>query len=105
MGVVWFPHSHRKPIYPVGCKRCKMAATRSKSSSVEKQSRMPNDGDFVSLSTVNELMKAQETALKSFFTTFIENNNKRVDKLIEDYKELTLALNTLRLKSTILRRR
>ena len=66
---------------------------------------MPNDGDFVSLSTVNELMKAQETALKSFFTTFIENNNKRVDKLIEDYKELTLALNTLRLKSMILRRR
>ena len=69
-----------------------MAATHSKSSSAEKQSRMPNDDDFVSLSTVNELMKAQETALKSFFTTFIENNNKRVDKLIEDYKELTISL-------------
>lgn len=64
-------------------------STRSKSSSSEKMSQ---DGDLVSLTLVRELMKTQESIMKSFFATFVENTNKRFDKLIEEVQEIKTSL-------------
>ena len=66
-----------------------MASTRSKSSSGEKPS---NDGDFISLSIVKELMKAQEATMKSLFNAFVENSNKRIDNLTEKVKGVIVSL-------------
>ena len=66
-----------------------MASTRSKSSSGEKPS---NDGDFISLSIVKELMKAQEATMKSLFNAFVENSNKRIDNLTEKVKGAIVSL-------------
>ena len=60
--------------------------TRSKSSSAEKRLNTGDDDDVISLATVKELIKAQEETMKSFLNTFIENTNKRIDKLTEDVK-------------------
>ena len=59
--------------------------TRSKSSSTEKISQ-PRNGELVSLAVVKELMTAQESAMKSFFSNYVENTNKRLDKLTEEVK-------------------
>ena len=65
--------------------------TRSKSSSAEKISQ-PQNGEFVSLVVVKELMTAQESAIKSFFSTYVENTNRRIDKLTEEVKRITTSL-------------
>ena len=66
-----------------------MATTRSKSSSSEKVNR---DGDYVPLTLVKELMKTQELTMKSFFTSFVENTNKRIDKLTEEVQGIIASL-------------
>ena len=59
----------------------RMTTTRSKANSAEK---VTQDGDLVPLSVVKELLKAQETTMKSFLTTFVEETSKRIDKRIDD---------------------
>ena len=66
-----------------------MATTRSKSSSLEKVNQ---DGDYVSLTLVKELMKTQELTMKSFFASFVENTNKRIDKLTEEVHGIIASL-------------
>ena len=58
-----------------------MVTTRSRASSAEK---VTEDGDLVPLSVVKELLKAQETTMKSFLTTFVEETSKRIDKRIDE---------------------
>ena len=66
-----------------------MATTRSKSSSLEKVNQ---DGDYVSLTLVKELMKTQELTMKRFFASFVENTNKRIDKLTEEVQGVIASL-------------
>ena len=37
-------------------------------------------------------MKAQETAMKAFFETFVENTNKRIDRLTNEVREVVQSL-------------
>ena len=66
-----------------------MATTRSKSSSLEKVNQ---DGDYVSLMLVKELMKTQELTMKSFLASFVENTNKRINKLTEEVQGIIASL-------------
>ena len=66
-----------------------MATTRSKSSSSEKVNQ---GGDYVSLTLVKELMKTQESTMKSFFASFVENTNKHIDKLTEEVQGIIASL-------------
>ena len=68
-----------------------MAHTRSKSSSVEKASHV-QEAETNSLCAVKEIMKAQETAMKAFFETFVENTNKRIDRLTNEVREVVQSL-------------
>ena len=70
-----------------------MATTRSKVSSAEK---VTQDEDLVPLSIVKELLKAQETTMKSFLTAFVEETIKRIDKRIDDLsKEVKSIITSL----------
>ena len=66
-----------------------MATTRSKSSSSEKVNQ---GGDYVSLTLVKELMKTQESTMKSFFASFVENTNKHIDKLTKEVQGIIASL-------------
>ena len=62
--------------------------TRSKSSSKTNCT----ESDVITLSLVKELMKAQEETMKSFVQTFVENTNKKIDKLTADLKSVIDSL-------------
>ena len=69
-----------------------MSMTRSKSSSAEKSAEKPSEEGLVPLHVVKELLSIQESSLKEFFATFVENTNKRIDDLIEKVSTITTSL-------------
>ena len=69
-----------------------MAATHSKSKQDRNQSSSNTDSECVSLSVVRELLKVQESSIKSFFATYIENSNNRIDNLIREVQGLKSSL-------------
>ena len=68
-----------------------MEHTFSKSNSGEKS----NNENLVPLSFVKELIKVQETAMKSFFMTFVNETNKRFDNLNDENKKLNKRFDDL----------
>ena len=65
-----------------------MASTRSKSSSQKYLSPHTQDGEFISLNMVSELLKVQESTMKNFCDVHIQNTNKRIDQLIRDIQDV-----------------
>ena len=64
----------------------KVAATCSRSKQDRNESSSNTDSEFVSLSVV------RESSIKSFFATYIENSNNRIDNLIQELQGLKSSL-------------
>ena len=72
--------------------QCNMATTRSKTSSVKNQSSEDSDMDMISLLVVKELLKVQESSIKSFLSVYMDNTNQRLDQIIRTVQDLKNSL-------------
>lgn len=66
--------------------------TGSQSGKSEVELACASEGDLVSLSTLKEMMAAQESLMKSFFESFIESVNTRVDDLVQTVASLKASI-------------
>lgn len=69
-----------------------MATTRSKTGSVSNRSSKDTDMDMISLSVVKELLKVQESSIKSFLSVYMDNTNQRLDQIIRTVQDLKNSL-------------
>lgn len=56
-----------------------MASTRSKSSSDKNQNPNNTESELILLTMVKELIKVQESTIKSFLSVYMDSRNKRID--------------------------
>lgn len=66
--------------------------TRSKSASSKSEVSTENETQLVSITIVRELLQVQESSMKSFFTAFMEANDKRIDRILCDVQDLKSSL-------------
>ena len=69
-----------------------MATTCSKTSSVKNQISEDSDMDMIFLSVVKELLKVQESSIKSFLSVYMDNTNQRLDQIIQTVQDLKNSL-------------
>ena len=62
--------------------------TQSKSQSHKIDSKTEAEGYFITLDLVKELLKVQESTMKSFFIAIIESTNTKSDNIIKDVQDL-----------------
>ena len=65
--------------------------TRLRSKS-EKSNTSATEVQSISLNLVKEMLSVQESALKSFFTAYMESTNVRVDSLIKEVRDLKTSI-------------
>ena len=70
----------------------KSTNTRLKSSSSSNLSSQDANIDMISLSVVKELLKVQESSIKSFLSVYMDNKNQQLDQIIRSVQDIKNSL-------------